>query len=244
MCISEQLSIAVKKKKLFCFDLDKTLTNTDVYVALRQAGLSGRQQEQDDPSQSYMNIIDRIINKAQEILESDEDGGIKNRKELCKTMRNILKAEQRIAITSFGDYVCIIPLILEQIGLEKTEIEQIIFDETTVHRNFYDKDGNISFDSHYNKKGIKIENGQRKVSVYKNRHIANAIQRVSERYPDDVLNEVILIDDVVNNVNNLLNNISGIPTYGIIVSNSPNPNTKYIDEINTKYQEYQNVESV
>jgi FMN phosphatase YigB (HAD superfamily) len=94
--------------KLVCFDLDRTILNGRLNHALKTAG-----------------IVPGKTDRVELDFHMENTGGIKNRRSLLKTMRDLLKHNVRIAVTSFAEHCESIPYVLERVGLNPEEIDQI-----------------------------------------------------------------------------------------------------------------------
>ena len=138
--------------KLACFDLDFTLLNGRLNHSLEEAGLTG--QTADNAT------IDAHLEKV---------GGIKNRLALQKTIKDLLKKEVKVAITSFSNHPEAVTRVLERIGLSPEEISQV---------------SNFSF---------RPDHSQRKANG-KNPQLEQAIATFGLQP-----SEVVLVDDNVNN---------------------------------------------
>ena len=139
--------------KLACFDLDGTLLNGRLNWSLEKAGLNGQSVD----SATLDEHLERI-------------GGIKNPMALQKTLRDLLRKDVKVAITSFSNHPEAITHVLARIGLTSDEIGKI---------------ANFSFRPD-TREVMKAEG--------KNNQLAKAIETYGLQ-PSDV----VLVDDSMNN---------------------------------------------
>lgn len=97
--------------QLFCFDVDKTITNSHMHGYL--SGVAGYAELSD---QEKLDLINRKL----------DEKGIKNKQMLCDTIRQALANGHKVAITSFCKFPEMIEPILVRIGLTDDERLQII----------------------------------------------------------------------------------------------------------------------
>lgn len=94
--------------KLACFDLDCTIVNGRLGWSLHTAGVAPGTADRDTLEFHLQSI-----------------GGIKNKMALQRTMKDLLKNNVQVAITSFGKNPEAIPFVLEKVGLTPDEIARV-----------------------------------------------------------------------------------------------------------------------
>lgn len=140
--------------KLACFDMDDTMINLHLHRLLAQAGIK--------PGEANSEIVRKLV---------EENGGVKNRMALQATLRDMLKKNIHIAVTSYTSYSESIPVVLKMIGLNDNEISQIKLASFTPPKG---------------------PNGEKTPDYGKNNHIQKAIEAFGEPVKPE---EIVLIDD-------------------------------------------------
>jgi len=106
--IIKEISVKPSPIKLVCFDLDCTLVNGRLGWSLATAGV--------EPGTADRQTLEFHLKNV---------GGIKNRLALQKTIKDLLKNNVQVAITSFSNNPESVPFVLEKIGLTPDEIARI-----------------------------------------------------------------------------------------------------------------------
>jgi hypothetical protein len=94
--------------KLVCLDLDCTILNGRLNWSLEQGGVA--------PGKADAATLDFHLKNV---------GGIKNRLALQRTIKDLLKKNVKVVITSFCSHPETLPFVLEKIGLTPDEISRI-----------------------------------------------------------------------------------------------------------------------